>query len=354
MRLVVAGRFTPDKGVEVKGSRIYRCVMSLGLTLAFASGLQSQPVATRIEFGGEDDLGLVLERPRALLLSPVGPIVVEGVAPHLKLLDNRGMLRQTLGKAGGGPGEYRYVSTAVYDRVGRTLIVFDAAQRRAVRYALGDSLRFSGTSPAPFHVQSACFLGGQLWAVGVNGNDGIVHQLAYESGSLVVRRSGGTFKVGNAMHSNPLFREQVVQAAIHCDEERSEILIASRILGVVQRLRVADMSVSTHAIPGFESVVITAEGRRLTIGRGPSGSSDEVIALRRDLSGYRAIVGKADARHGGNGDYRSIREVGIVDSKPSPPIPRAEAEVDRLGQMALCYVGAPYPKGALVTRGNCR
>src|SRR5688572_22442337 len=90
--------------------KLLRAIVALHVAVA-SSAAQRQPVVT---VGGERsaiELGTILD---AVAL-PNRLLILDKNAPHLRLVDESGQLRQTLGRRGSGPGEYSVPSAVAFD-----------------------------------------------------------------------------------------------------------------------------------------------------------------------------------------------------------------------------------------------
>lgn len=314
---------------------------------------QSQTPVGRVVFGGEADRGVALEKPQDMMLTRSGVVVVESGAPYLRLLSSSGRLLHSGVKAGSGPGEVRHISAVSVSPARDALLVFDPALRRVSRFRVTDSIALMDAHSVPLEVDAACLLGGTLWASGVHDTQGIVHRLSIRDGQYVVAQSLGTYKVGHPLQGNRLFWQHVVASRMLCNEAKNQIVVASRQLGVLQRINIATGAVSMVRVPGFEPLHFAMEGQSMVVQRGPQGVSDEILYVTEQPNGYRVIVGRTDKTHRGDGDYLSIREMVVpFNGAASGKVELLrEAELDRDGNRVLCYSAVPYPQGAVVVGG---
>lgn len=323
----------------------------------FSTAAQSQTPVGRVVFGGEADLGVALEQPTEMLLTRSGVVVVETGAPFLRLLSPSGRLLYSGVKSGSGPGEVRHISAVSVSPARDALLVFDPALRRVSRFRVTDSIALIDAHGVPLEVDAACVLGGNLWVAGVHGTQGSVHRLSLRDDQYVVAQSLGTYKVGHPLQGNRLFWSHVVASRMLCNEAKNQIVVASRRLGVLQRINITTGTVSMVRVPGFEPLQFVMDGRSMVIQRGPQGVSDEIAFVAEQSDGYRVIVGRTDKTHRGDGDYLSIREIVVpFDGTTSGKVRQlAEVELDRYGNRALCYNAVPFPQGAVVGGGaGCR
>lgn len=332
----------------------WRSVCAAFCMAAVSSVAESQASVGRIVFGGEADLGVALEQPKEMLLTSSGVVVVEAGAPFVRLLSKSGRLLHSGVKAGSGPGEVRHISAVSMSPARDALLVFDPALRRVSRFRAKDSIALIDAHSVPLEVDAACVLNGNLWVAGVHDTQGIVHRLTMRDGQYAVAQSLGTYMVGHPLQSNRMFWYHVVASRMLCNEAKNQIVVASRRLGVLQRINISTGAVSMVRVPGFEPLQLLMDGSSMVVQRGPQGVSDEILFVAEQPSGYRVIVGRTDKTHRGDGDYLSIREVVFPFDGTTTRKVRllAEAELDRDGTRVLCYGAAPFPQGAVVVGGT--
>lgn len=332
-------------------------LLSATLVCASLRTAQAQSVSNKaiVQVGGEEDVGVTLDRPQAsFLVAGNGVLIVEErSAPFLKLLDSRGKRRQLLGRVGSGPGEYRYVSAAAYDSSSRRLAVFDPALRRVTFYSIGDSLTMTMSKELQLNVTAACFVGNELWVHGDNGNGAVIHRLDLKSGALVVGFSAGSVTIQHPLDGHPRFRNNVVQGPIGCDSRSRRVAVASRTLGVVQTLDIASGRASATSVKGFIPLeFIAAERGGLLLQRGKSGEADEIAAVRFRGSEQSVIVGHLMGANQGLGDYSRVQEYSVIRQVPVGTRQKT-VEVDAANGRVLCYSVSPFPTIQVVSGGLC-
>jgi hypothetical protein len=323
------------------------------LCLAVSSTVvQAQSTANRVEFGGEADLGVALEQPRDMRFTRSGVVVVENSAPFVRLLSRSGRLLHAGVKAGSGPGEVRHISVVTISSSRDALLIFDPALRRVSRFRITDSISLIDAHSIPLEVDAACLLGGTLWVSGIHDTQGIVHRLSIRDGKYVVAQSLGTYKVGHPLQGNRLFGSHVVASRMLCNEAKNQIVVASKRLGILQRIDITTGAVSMVRVLGFEPLHFAMEGNSMLVQRGPQGVTDEILSDVEQSNGYLVIVGRTDKTHRGEGDFLSVREVlvpfNVTESSKVRQLKEIALNPD--GPQVLSYSAAPFPTGAIESR----
>lgn len=321
---------------------------------ADSSHAQSRLLAT---VGGEGDVHVVLDKPIATILLDARTVLVveEKSAPFVKVVHISGGKRQTLGRAGAGPGEFRYVSAVAFDRETRTLALFDPAARRASFYRFTDSLTFIGSKAVPLHVTGACYLGRRLWGHGDMNIDGtIVHRLSDKGAMMSVDSSAGTTSIGHPLDDFPMFRRYVASGPLTCSSESKLLVAVSRLLGVTQFVDLASGTHRVENIPTFVPLVFRAEGRGISLIPPSSGFNDEAIAVRTMATSTSVFFGRTDDEHKGNGDYAFVQEASLSPSGRLRVAGRSNfLAADVVDNTVLCYAINPFPTLQVRTGSLC-
>lgn len=142
-----------------------RIVTRLASALLFlASTATSQE--PRILIGGEEDRGAILGRVVQVIALPQGLAILERSAPHLRYFDAQGRLRQTLGRSGAGPGEFRAPFSLSFDHTTGQLSVVDPQNARVTLYAVGDTLALRTTHQVDVPmIRAVCARGPRVVAI---------------------------------------------------------------------------------------------------------------------------------------------------------------------------------------------
>jgi hypothetical protein len=240
------------------------------LTLATPLLLAAQP-ARRWIIGGENDAVTSIGRIDGVAAMPRRFVVLEADAPFLKVFDYAGKLVQTLGRAGGGPGEFRSPSGMAYDAARRRLLVVDPSNARVTVYQVGDTLAAPRLLTLPeIGIRSVCTLGGRLFALARNAPT-ILRELREDNGKLTVIASFGEPRTNHPLGTHPLVRTRASDGPLLCDEPRQRIIAASAPLGEVHVFDAQTRQQVTAPIPGFQRITMTVDANSMTMSVPPDG-----------------------------------------------------------------------------------
>lgn len=251
---------------------------------------QSSSVAV---IGGEESTGAELGNFVKVLALQDHIIVLERDAPFIRVFDANGQPRQSLGRLGSGPGEYRAPTWLSWDSHARRVLVVDASNARVTSYALGDTL----ASPLfltleNIGIRRVCRVGESLY-----GFDRIAPQLVRE---LIIREdrlvSVRTF--GDRVTRHPLGKHRLVLSRVndgplHCDERTGTVFVGSRMLGEIQEIELRSGRQTTTTLEGFKgpALSIVDEGTALRQ-QVPESGMDMLDNILGGPEGLLVIIGK--------------------------------------------------------------
>lgn len=100
--------------------------------------------------------------------------VLDGQERNVRVFGPNGSHKQTVGRPGSGPGEYRAPKAVLVHH--DSLLVLDPANLRITTYTIGDSLLYAGDSRIPFPAYDFCMVADRLFVLGHH-EDRFVHEL---------------------------------------------------------------------------------------------------------------------------------------------------------------------------------
>lgn len=324
----------------------------LGVTVSAAAGQgeANQVIAT---IGGPESVGAMLELPSEILVLNHRIVVVEGAAPFLKVFDLDGRPLQSLGRNGSGPGELRHVAATAFNPTSNELLVFDARLGRVSRFDVGDTLTFLSSQLLEPQFQGACFIGDRLFGT-THSNDRLVHELARDGLVVQVIRRFGAISTDHPLHENGVFRGYLGMGPAACDADSHSVTLASTQVGVAHVVSLVDGTQRTIALDGFVPIVMTALPGALQFEAPPSGSFDQVLAVRVGDGVMVFTVGRTDREYQGAGDYATYREI-ILDRAGRQRVGPMSAwrTIRSTADRTVCYRSSPEPEIAIVRGGVC-
>ncbi len=269
------------------------------------------------------------------------------------MFDLDGRLRQTTGRNGAGPGEFRLIYTAAYDARRKRLLAFDTPLGRVTQLALSDTLSFVASQALSLQVESACFLGSRLFASAIT-PAGIIHELVGDGPELRVGRGMGAPSAPHPLASNRLYQNYLVAGHLFCDASTNSLTLATSLTGFVHVLAAEDGAQRTLALEQYNSISFSAVGNSLQLANPVNGFYDEVIGIRLLQDTRVLTVGRTDATHTGGGDYASYREV-VIDRTNRQRVtpPGAWRLVEVVTDRAVCYRTEPEPEIVIVRGVRC-
>ena len=331
-----------------------------GLPLLFcalagtALGQATSSTKPEVVIGGEHGLGGELVGPQTVLLYGQSLLVLEREAPFLKLFTlANGRLRQSVGRLGSGPGEFRSPSALAVDTQGRQLIVFDPANGRATTFRLGDTLTLDGTRSVPLHVEDACFADRRLYVLGLHEGH-LVHELASGASELRKVRSIGRPAVNHPLADHPMFQDRVAQGVILCKESASQVIIGSLSVGSIHVLDLVRGQQATFMLQGFIPLRFEAVPNGLRQSLPAGGQFDEVVGLHWAAGGVRVVTGRGNLAHHGRDDYLQYSETLLSLTGDQRIVGRTRwREIGRYRDRTICYQATDYPTVAVFRTSRC-
>lgn len=159
-----------------------------GLRLAVASA------TIGVEDGSDE---LIFNRIDGVAITRAGNIVVmDAKANELRVFDRTGKFVERIGRAGGGPGEFRTPAAMVITPRDEILVV--DLRRRLSTFVKGpQGYRIAHTVALPFGVQSMCYLGNELVVASRSEKDSAVVAVLDSTGA-VKRRFGRLYQSSNS------------------------------------------------------------------------------------------------------------------------------------------------------------
>jgi hypothetical protein len=242
--------------------------------------VSSQPRPT-VTIGGEDGRGAILGRVKDVQVVGNALVVLEEDPPHIRVFGHDGRLRQTLGRTGAGPGEYRAPFTLAGDSARREVLVVDPANARLTRYLVADTLALVATTPVDVPMTRAVCRdsAGLLVLAGIDSVP--VRSLELRRDRLVEKDGIGRKASHYALASHPMLRSYIAQGPMLCATSQDRILVASPLVGevlVLQPSRPAETILIS--LPGFRPLSFAAVGAGLQLSMPASGYYERVMGLR--------------------------------------------------------------------------
>lgn len=245
------------------------------IAVAHTVGLSSRPGALplrieatpRARFGqaAESDEDLLGHIQGVALLPDGGIAVLDDRMARLRLFDPSGVPRQTVGRAGRGPGEFSDALSLTADSEGQ-LYVGDLTRAIQVFVAGPAGYRFARTIRIDVAPRGMCFIDTLL----------IVQGIAYRQAEIlhVYDRSGRRLRSFGAMYqsSNPLINAEFGVGSIACDAREGLIFYAPRsALGEVRAYRPDGTAVWRIAFGGYRVNRIEDRPRGMSVTTSASG-----------------------------------------------------------------------------------
>lgn len=308
----------------------------------------------RVLVGGDDSRGAALGTVQQVVVVRTGIVVLENAAPYLRYFALDGRLRQTLGRQGAGPGEYRSPTSLVVDSTQRLLWVVDPQNARLTRYQLGDTLALDQGFPVDVPmIRAACIRNGRLFALPAL-DSALIRELTIERGRLVGGLRLGRKRSAHPLAAHPLLRMRMGDGPLVCTPSTQRLQVASSDLGEVLSVPLDPAKdVTLLPVPGAQLMAMTAEGRALRFSQPTAkyyerieGLRDEPMGLTVDLA-RRELDGRAEITTG----YRQVtlRADGSVASSVTSTWRPVGFAVGR----AVCFRSDPVPTIGDVAGGRC-
>jgi hypothetical protein len=261
------------------------CVVSV--VVAYATGMSAGAQAKPIWIvGGENNIETELTEFRGVLVTSRNVVVLEHDAPFVKVISLKGKLVQTLGRPGAGPGEFRAAYYMWYDSLNTRLVVTDAAAMRITEYPVGDTLEKPKTTLYDYPwLYDVCRMNGRTF--GLLRNETIAAELTISGGRLTTLAKFGDQRTNHPLGAHPMVKTRASDGPMFCDAATGRLIIGSAILGEIHVLSTVTHAHKMAAVPAFQMMRITTEGRSMSMFSAPSWEilrdivrfGDQIIAV---------------------------------------------------------------------------
>jgi hypothetical protein len=325
--------------------RVLVSIALLPIASAFAFA-QQQAIVTAGGDRGSLELGSVLD---VVALSN-RLLILDKTAPHLRLVDERGQLRQTLGRRGSGPGEFLVPSALSFDSATKTVFVVDRANARVTEYEIGDTLRLSRTLPTSVvNLFDVCVVRSRIF--GISGsNTALIDELEIQDGRLVAKRGLGKPRSAHPLAAHPMVASRSARGPLHCDPS-GIVWVASETLGDIHRVNVDTGDQQTVAVKDFHPLHIQpAAGGGLTYSA-PDGWYESISSLIGSPAGMRVVIARRN-RDGSIRDYQFL-DVTADLTVQRPRIASQWTEMAGSARGTVCVANDPVPTVSIFDGGRC-
>jgi hypothetical protein len=263
------------------------------VSVAIASSRGSAQARPAVVIGGEQNLGAELGIIRDVAVLPRLLVILDRSTPHLKVFDHSGRLRQTLGRSGSGPGEFRAPFALTYDSAAHSVYVVDPANARVSQYLASDTLQLARTLATDVvNLVDLCVLRRRLFGL-ARGGAQLIYEFSIVDGRLVTRRSFGAARTSHPLGRHPHLRTYAADGRVLCDNAAGIIYLASRLLGELHVLNPETQTQQTIGIHDFRPIRFEArEGGALTLGMPEAGFYEGLLGLAPTTNGVSVIVGR--------------------------------------------------------------
>lgn len=175
----------------------------------------------------------------------------------LRLYSRDGELLSGAGRAGQGPGEFRWVESVAAS--GDLISVLDRGNARLTLFALdGDSLMYDSDFRLPFQAWDHCALDDRIFLVGVHG-DHVIHEVD-RTGS-VVRSFERVTEPGDFSGFEILVRQLLSYGFIECSESERRVYFFSKHRGFARAYTDSGAHIWTAELPGWLGMTPTLTER---------------------------------------------------------------------------------------------
>lgn len=156
--------------------------------------------------------------------------VLDSMAQEIRVFDAEGMHLQTVGRMGGGPGEFQEPRGLTI--LGSQLLVLDARQMRITSYELADSLAYLDETRIDIYGMDMCALDDRLFILGFSVDDladlradTLVHEFSLQCDEAVHLSA-----FGESFSDHPVL-SRTLASGIECLESINAVAVFSRELG---------------------------------------------------------------------------------------------------------------------------
>lgn len=242
---------------------------------SIAPALLPATVLARIGEEDGEDAAVFGNMVSAVIVDDSTIAVIDGTVSEIRLFARNGRHRQTFGREGSGPGEFRSAIAVVRAPDG-ALVVADSRRRLQYFYAKGNAYEYRRSVTLSFGARSMCYLGSTLFINGGSIDDGKVVRAVDENG-VVLRAFGEVYRSGSA-----IIDYQVAQGRIACDEPRQLIYyMAGGMLGDVRAFRPSGEELWRVHVPDYKTNRVREISNGYTVEPSPTGvhTTGNVVAL---------------------------------------------------------------------------
>jgi hypothetical protein len=329
------------------------CLLALFIVPATLPA-QGMPAPT-VVIGGDNDRGATLGRVRSIAVLPKVLVVLERDAPHIQVFGHDGRLRQTLGRAGAGPGEYRAPFALGPDPESGELLIVDPANSRLTRYSVSDTLALESTTQIDVPMTRAvCRNGAPLLALA--GLDSIpIRELQLVGGLFVGRAGIGRKASRHVLANHPRLQSYIAEGPMLCTPDQGRIFVASPLLGEILAYRPSRPTETVLiSVPEFRPLKFAPVGAGVQLSMPEGGFYERIVDLRVRGNVVVVTIARIEATAPRSEETRGFRVVEIRDVQPSiVPGNHAWHEVGRLGTIRVCLRHEPVPTIGYFPQHEC-
>lgn len=325
-----------------------RVAMRLACGVFLGGALPAQP-APLWRIGGVDDIGTQLGNYLYVVTTPKHVVILERDAPHLKVFDDEGRLRQTLGRKGAGPTEFIVPTGMSYDAVGRRLFVADPTNGRLSVFPVGDTLGppalYALASP---NMRGVCAAGGRLFAIMRNRPE-LVAEVVLRDHRVHIMSTLGVARTAHKDGDHPLVRTRATDGPLHCTSDGARVLVASKVFGEVHVVTLANRGQQTFAIPAFRGIGVSVDGDAMVMSSPP-----EYLALEHIVEWGSApmLVATRMIEHGKEAAGYQLSRLSTTGPSPIGAL-IAWRPIAKGARGAICARNEPVPEIALFAGAQC-
>lgn len=184
-------------------------------------------------------------------------VTIDNRLQVLRLYSHDGALLSKAGRAGQGPGEFRWIESVAAS--GGTVSVLDRGNARLTFFALeGDSLTYDSDVRLPFQAWDHCALNDRVFMVGVHDNH-VIHEI--DRTGRVLRSFEAVTQSGDFSGFEILVRRLLSYGMIECATSGEQIFFFSKHRGFVRAYTPVGQRVWTAELPGFLGMTPTLTER---------------------------------------------------------------------------------------------
>ena len=311
----------------------------------------AQTAGRLVTIGGELAVGAELGTIRDVALPPGRIVILDRSAPHLRVLDAAGRLRQTVGRSGSGPGEYAVPFAVSFDSTTNALYVVDPANARLTQYTVADTLLLVRTIPTSVvNLRDVCVSRARIFGTSSSRTQ-LLDELEVRQGQLVSRGTLGKPATNHPLATHPLLIGRSSDGPLHCDDS-GNVWVASRVLGELHRVSIEAGEQVTIPMPGFHPIQLRAEGGGgLSFSVPADGFYEEVSSLLATDSGVRVVL----SRHNRDGSVTGYQflDFGRDGKSQGARIPAQWRQIGQSAAGAVCVVNDPFPTLTVYEGSRC-